>query len=183
MLTSPALAWNSTGHEQVADIAWPRLTQQTKNRISDILMAAGDATFRQVGNSSAARRNAFRIAATFPDFIKTHSSSYDSVIPGMNHLWHPETDPLVSPHEKEKCKSWHYYDTPIRFSGPTSTGVRYPANWPDKAICSASRSQGYTTAARSAGRLRTRSIKRWNCGRVTMGGAWQSATGLSTPPR
>jgi S1/P1 Nuclease len=118
-LTGPALAWNSTGHEQIADIAWTRLTQQTKNRISAILLVAGDAPFRQVGTSSAAGRDAFRRASTFPDYIKTHSSSYNSVIPTYNNLWHPQTDPLVSPNEKVKCKSWHYYDTPIRFSGPT----------------------------------------------------------------
>lgn len=116
-IASPCLAWNSTGHEQVADIAWTRLTQTTKGRISAILKTAGDADFKLVGSSDAARRDAFRRAATFPDFIKTHASSYDSVIPQMNDLFHATTDPLVSPRENMKCKSWHYFDTPIRFAG------------------------------------------------------------------
>lgn len=116
-LCTRALAWDSPGHQQIADIAWSQLTPNAKKQVAAIL-AAGDAQFKPSGPSDAAVRSAFRRAATFPDFIKTHrDTSYEQEVQTLNDKFHATTDPLVSGNEKQFCKSWHYYDKPIRFSG------------------------------------------------------------------
>jgi hypothetical protein len=112
-----ALAWNSPGHEQIADIAWTRLSNKTKQEVREILLA-GDANFKPANNSTTSVRSAFMRAATFPDVIKhDHTTIYESMVVSLNPMWHPETDPLVSDRERDRCKTWHYYDTPILFTG------------------------------------------------------------------
>ena len=115
--SSSAFAWDDVGHMQVADICWSRLDAKAKAEIG-LILAAGEPKFRPVSASEKDVRDAFRKAATFADFIKfTKSESYDELIPKMNLLFQPATDP----NDKESflCKTWHYYDTPIRFSGAT----------------------------------------------------------------
>jgi hypothetical protein len=120
-LVSGSLAWDSDGHEQIADIAWTKLNAHAKTEIASILKA-GDSRFRPKNDSEQEVRRAFRLAATFPDFIKSHrDTQYESLIGPMNRKWQPHPDPK----DKEAlfCKTWHYYDTPIRFNG-TEPGVR-----------------------------------------------------------
>ena len=119
---SGAFAWDDVGHMQVADIAWTRLDSKAKKEIAAILMA-GEPKFRPVSAKEADVRDAFRKAATFCDFIKFNTSvSYSDIIPKMNLLFQPATDPADK--ESFLCKTWHYYDTPIRFSGSAPPAVK-----------------------------------------------------------
>jgi hypothetical protein len=88
--TSPA--WNGTGHEVIADIAWRELTPETKAKISAILRATPDYDALLTTPSTAPDqrdREAFLKAATWPDLVRT---------PGRNFRFnHP---------------AWHYIDYP-----------------------------------------------------------------------
>ena len=75
-----AFAWDETGHQQIADIAWTRLNDKAKKEIAAILMA-GDAQTRPASESEADVRAAFRKAASFPDFIKfTKTTVYQDIL-------------------------------------------------------------------------------------------------------
>ncbi|MBV9850933.1 MAG: S1/P1 nuclease [Armatimonadetes bacterium] len=116
-LTGTAPAWDSAGHEQIADVAWTKLTPHAKKEVAAIL-AAGDPSFRPTGSTAAAVRRAFDLAATFPDYLKTHTDTlYEPLVGPMNARWQPHLDPLTTDREAFRCRTWHYYDTPIRFTG------------------------------------------------------------------
>lgn len=111
-----ALAWGPRGHEQVADIAWTQLTPTTKQRLKAIL-SAGDSNFKPTDDSEAALRKAFRRAANFPDVIKGNRNTiFESIIDVENSNF--PIAPGTDGNEKVRCKTWHYYDTPLRFSPP-----------------------------------------------------------------
>jgi len=117
MTGSQAYAWDSPGHQQIADIAWSKLNQNAKKQIA-LILGAGDAQFRPTGVGEDKARSAFRKAATFPDFIKEHrGTSYEQEVQSFNDKFHPVNDPLISPTQQTLCKSWHFLDTPIRFTG------------------------------------------------------------------
>ncbi len=121
-LAGTARAWDYAGHEQIADIAWTRLNSKAKREVTRILVA-GDPQFRPASNGEEEVRAAFRKSATFCDYIKGNRSPryqptiYEDIIDQENTRWHPEQDLDVSPGERVRCKTWHYYDTPIRFQG------------------------------------------------------------------
>ena len=117
LVSTSAFAWDDVGHMQVADICWSRLDAKAKTEIG-LILSAGEPKFRPVSLSEKDVRDAFRKASTFADFIKfSTSESYAEIIPKMNLLFQPATDP----NDKESflCKTWHYYDNPIRFMGAT----------------------------------------------------------------
>ena len=115
--TSPVLAWDNTGHMQVADIAWTKLNDKAKKEIAAILMA-GDPKFRPAGASEAEVREAFRKSATFPDVIKfTRTTSYEDIIDSMNKTFFVAKQPDPNDNEDVLCKTWHYYDVPVRDTG------------------------------------------------------------------
>lgn len=119
LVSGRAWAWDGAGHEQIADIAWTKLNARAKREITAILMK-GDPRFRPADQSEAAVRRAFRKAATFPDVIKgDRNTSYESLIEPMNRLFQPHPDP--NDRESNLCKTWHYYDKPIRFTGTEPT--------------------------------------------------------------
>lgn len=110
-----ALGWNADGHRQVADIAWTRLTPKAKAAILKILFRA-DAQFAADGTDEQKSRDAFRNLSVMPDVIKgSKTTAYEPYIDGFNRTWLPNPD--ASDREQERCKTWHYYDLPIRFSG------------------------------------------------------------------
>lgn len=112
-----AASWTVPGHEQIADIAWTQLNDRAKGEIARILMA-GDSYFRPSGSDEANIRAAFRKAAGFPDHIKRNRGTvYENLIAGMNARWRPDEDPDVSPEEATRCRTWHYYNQPIRYRG------------------------------------------------------------------
>jgi len=113
-LGSRVLAWDASGHMQVADIAWSKLTPHARSEVTAILMA-GDPKFRPVSDKEADVREAFRKSATYPDVIKgDRTTQYEDILPKMNSLFFVLAKPDPKNHEHELCKTWHYYDTPIR---------------------------------------------------------------------
>src|SRR5262245_11713651 len=68
--SSPALAWNPTGHKVIASIAYARLDEATRQRVADALKnhpAYQDLWMDRSGNGTDGRLNLFWNAATFPD--------------------------------------------------------------------------------------------------------------------
>ncbi|HUO11047.1 MAG TPA: S1/P1 nuclease [Phycisphaerae bacterium] len=92
---SNAFAWNGTGHEIVADIAWDNLTPEAKAKVTALLQQHPDYTRALMKPTTPAGderdREAFMVAATWPDLIR--SASF-----GKSHL-------LNRP-------NWHYIDIP-----------------------------------------------------------------------
>jgi hypothetical protein len=116
-----AHAWDDNGHKQIADIAWTKLTPKAKLQITKILKE-GEGRFQPFNSSEEEARDAFRTASTFSDYIKfTRTSKYEPLIDGMNKLFQPKPDP--NDKESELCKTWHYYDTPIRVKPGTPAPV------------------------------------------------------------
>lgn len=110
---SPVRAWDDTGHQMIADIAWTRLQPEVKQKIT-LILKAGDPRFTPDGKSDDAIRYAFRKAATFPDVIRTDTTTAyekDDFIVNMNLKWIPSPK---DPRDDFRCKTWHYYDMPIR---------------------------------------------------------------------
>ena len=117
-----ALAWDATGHEQIADIAWVRLKPKTRAAIYKILLA-GDPQFRPDSPRERDVRLAFRKAAVFADVIKSDfHTSYEPEVVRMNDLFPLTHDP--NDREDVRCKTWHYYDTPVLV--PTSEQQPHP---------------------------------------------------------
>ena len=115
--TLRAAAWDAAGHQQVADIAWAQLTPAAKKAVGQILMA-GDPQFRPATASEEDVRAAFRKASTFPDVIKgDRTTQYEAIIPDMNLTFFKKEKPNPANNEHILCKTWHYYDTPIRALG------------------------------------------------------------------
>jgi hypothetical protein len=113
-LTPAALAWDATGHSQIADIAWTKLSPHAKAEVVAIL-EAGDPAFRPASSSDEDRRAAFRKAATYCDVIKgDRNTQYESIIPEMNLTFFTKEKPNPANNEHNTCKTWHYYDTAIR---------------------------------------------------------------------
>ena len=110
---SALFAWSGDGHTQVADIAWTKLTPAVQAKLAKIL-AAGEPTFTPVNGDV---REAFRKSATWSDFIKgTKPSVYDEMIKANNRRFEPNIESTPG-NEGVKCKTWHYYDIPIRYRG------------------------------------------------------------------
>ena len=108
----PCRAWNSTGHELVAQVAYDTLTPEAKAKIvaalknhprqrQDLLLgiAPGEDPDRAI----------FLRAATWPDMVRTR----------MNPM-----------SEKESHPQWHYVDYPYVLDGVNSQAVN--ANWDGK---------------------------------------------------
>ena len=117
LLAAPALslAWNAEGHRQIADIAWLKLTPKAKASIGRILMGA-DERFRPKDASEKAVRAAFRDLSTMPDVIKgARDTAYEPLVAPSNATWIDDKSDYGR--EGDRCKTWHYYDVPIRYTG------------------------------------------------------------------
>ncbi len=111
---SLVFAWGGDGHKQIADIAWSKLTPTAKAKLATILQA-GEPSFRVVGGNA---RAAFDSSANFCDYMKGKTDTiYEDIIPSMNARFNPNIASIGR--EGERCKTWHYYDVPIRFTGKT----------------------------------------------------------------
>ncbi|BDI29867.1 endonuclease [Capsulimonas corticalis] len=139
MLAAPAAhAWDANGHKQIADIAWTKMDKATKAKVRQILIA-GDPAYRPAGTDDESVRDAFRRAAIFADDIKrSHDTQYEPIIDPMNRTWLPTPDP--ADREQERCKTWHYYDTPIR------GGANAPQPRASNALNALTRAQSELTA-------------------------------------
>jgi len=118
---SVTFGWDTPGHEQIADMAYTRLTPAAKSKIREILQH-GDPRDVPANNSDEALRDAFRRASSFPDVIREPGASTvfdDAYVDRMNLLFQPSVSPqqIAKPKsEFVRCKTWHYYDTPIHYS-------------------------------------------------------------------
>ena len=112
LIPSALFAWGGDGHKQVADIAWTKLTPTAKAKLAKIL-DAGETSFRVVGGDV---RDSFRSSATFCDYMKNKTDTiYEDIIPAMNSKFNPNIESIGR--EGNRCKTWHYYDVPIRYTG------------------------------------------------------------------
>jgi len=95
VFASNAFAWNGTGHEVVADIAWDNLTPEVKAKVTALLQQHPDyarALMKPTTPAGDERdREAFMVAATWPDLIRSPSF-------GKSHLL--------------AHSNWHYIDIP-----------------------------------------------------------------------
>lgn len=97
LLPQTALAWNSTGHELVASIAWDNLSEPARGKIVSLLLQAPKgACLRELFTTNgpdedARKREFFILAATWPDIVR----------PKKN-----DTRPCTSFHRRE----WHFVD-------------------------------------------------------------------------
>jgi hypothetical protein len=110
MFCSSVWAWNGTGHEAVADIAWDNLTPAAKAKVTELLKAHPDYARALTKETTAAGdkdRQAFMVAATWPDLIR--SASF-----GKSHeLAH---------------SNWHYIDIPYVI-GDVKAPTDFPMTW------------------------------------------------------
>ena len=116
-LVSAGSAWWPKGHEQVADIAWTRLSESTKKEVA-LVLKAGEPEFRPASDSEPDVRAAFRKAATCSDWVKDHKEGiFEEWIQTWNAKFQPGYDPTDTNREAHRCKRWHYFDVPVRFKG------------------------------------------------------------------
>jgi len=75
---SPACAWDSFGHMEVAAIAWGKLTPAARAQVTELLKLNPEYA-SWISHAPAQERDqiAFVTAATWPDFIK-HATGYHS---------------------------------------------------------------------------------------------------------
>jgi S1/P1 Nuclease len=126
-----ALAWNGPGHMLVADIAWAALAgaPAVRNAIKAILQKAKGG-FEPAGNSDSQVQDAFDYAATFSDHIKVpDTTEYEQLVLAMNPAFWPNGQPEVAAgKEGMRCRSWHFYDTPINLPHGNPPPHIYPSN-------------------------------------------------------
>jgi hypothetical protein len=73
----PARAWNDTGHEVVALIAWDNLSEQTRQKVVELMQQAPTeagltSLFAQDNRPAEVRaREFFRLASTWPDLARS----------------------------------------------------------------------------------------------------------------
>jgi predicted Fe-S protein YdhL (DUF1289 family) len=105
-----AFAWNATGHEIVAFVAWSQLTPKTKAQVTALLRQHPDyaRTFTRETVAPAERdEQAFAIAATWPDLIRSQSFGKSFMYARSN--WHYVDIPFVVgnlPQPKPSDLSW-----------------------------------------------------------------------------
>jgi len=113
--SAPVFGWFFEGHAQIADIAWTRLTPRARAAITDILKL-GPQAYRPKSDSEADVRAAFARASGFADDIKNDRQTpaeYSVLLPQMNRLFF-DGEPPANDNEANRCKTWHYYDVPLR---------------------------------------------------------------------
>jgi hypothetical protein len=118
-LTSPAFAWDATGHRSIAAIAYDRLTPQVRARVDELLRQHPDyARLAQNASEDPAQRAraVFIAAAVWPDNIKGDPRFWDDTRADAK-----PTDPLPGFPDMKRHTNWHYYDTPYAPDGAHTT--------------------------------------------------------------
>jgi len=117
--TPAAYAWNGRGHMMIAAVAYNKLTQQTKNRVDDLLLLNPDRDhwidLIPEGTSATKKKMMiFMIAATWADRIK---SDPDYHTDGTHNGNRPPDDPSASQNvgydDLARHKYWHFEDVPF----------------------------------------------------------------------
>ncbi len=113
--TSPAFAWNATGHRIIAAIAYDRLTPQVRARVDDLLRKHPDySRFEQNTSEDPAQRAraVFLAASVWPDNIKGDPRFWDDTRTDAK-----PTELLPGFPDMKRHTNWHYYDTPYAPDG------------------------------------------------------------------
>src|SRR5262245_49595856 len=77
LLVQPAAAWNATGHQVVALVAWGELKPETRDKVVNLLKQAPPEAgladlFKEDGRQLAVRqREFFALASTWPDIVRS----------------------------------------------------------------------------------------------------------------
>ena len=118
LLALPAAAWNYSGHQIIAQIAYERLTPQVRARVDQmirdhpdynrIFTAGAPDIIKQ--DAAALARYAFVHAAPWPDLIRGDVRFFDEASPDAQ-----PTPLLTGFPDMMRHGPWHYFDTP--FSG------------------------------------------------------------------
>ena len=98
-MASAALAWNGTGHEAVALVAWDQLTPPQREALSQVLKAHPryqKDLMQHLPPGEDPAEHAFLEAATWPDYVKS---------------------PINPLERTEDHKPWHYVDYPFDQDG------------------------------------------------------------------
>ncbi len=133
----PASAWNATGHEVVALIAWDQLSSPVKAKITALLKSHPDyatALTRETTPAGDQRdTEAFAVAATWPDLIRSPSFGKSHLL--EHSIWHYADSPYavgnVTPTEEPPDFKWSKGGrTHQRHPGPQKSHRRPPGPHP-----------------------------------------------------
>jgi hypothetical protein len=109
---SPGLfAWNATGHKAITFLAYSLLTPKARGRVDAILKAHPDYRTILAARSTASAdavdlaHNAFAVASTWPDIIKSDPRFSDTPVAGAPAL--PGFPDML------RHQNWHYINTPV----------------------------------------------------------------------
>src|SRR4051794_36618902 len=102
-------AWNATGHKSISFLTYSLLTPRSKARVNAILRLHPDyATILGAGSATDPvdiAHNAFAVAATWPDIIKSDPRFSDSGVEALKVL--PGFPDML------RHQNWHYVNTPF----------------------------------------------------------------------
>lgn len=122
---SPACAWDSFGHMEVAAVAWGKLTPTARARATELLKLNPEyASWISHTPTQDHDQIAFVTAATWPDFIK-HATGYQSDGPdnGDRPPPTPEASQNIGYKDHFMHKYWHFIDEPF---SPDGTALHNP---------------------------------------------------------
>jgi hypothetical protein len=94
LLPQTALAWNATGHQLVARIAWENMTPTTRRNVINLLQAApGDACLRDLFPEDSRpladrQREFFMLASTWPDIVRPREEDTRACTRFHRRDWH-----------------------------------------------------------------------------------------------
>src|SRR5215469_8199753 len=125
LASSPACAWDSFGHMEVAAVAWGKLTPAARARATELLKLNPEYA-SWISHTPAQNRDqiAFVTAATWPDFIK-HAQGYhsDGTDNGDRPPPGPEASQNIGYKDHFMHKYWHFIDEPF---SPDGTPLHNP---------------------------------------------------------
>jgi hypothetical protein len=120
LLVLPAEAWNYSGHQIIAEIAYERLTPQARAQVDQMIRNHPD--YKNIftkgapgiikDDPAALARYAFVQAAPWPDLLRGDTRFYDEASPDA----HP-TPLLPGFPDMMRHLTWHYFDTGISGDG------------------------------------------------------------------
>ena len=116
LLALPATAWNYSGHQIIAEIAYERLTPQARARVDQMIRDHPD--YKDIFTKgapldpAARARYSFVQAAPWPDLLRGDMRFYDEASPDA----HP-TPLLPGFPDMMRHLTWHYFDKGISGDG------------------------------------------------------------------